>query len=272
MFSGFVVFQAYGNKDILHEALVSISSILRFGTVVPSQIVVYTDLQAYFKKWLPEGIVYVDTPQEKWEEWKGPRKFVHRAKIQMLRDFAIRVSGNILYCDTDTYFLQSPSPLFTSIGSGELCMHVDEGPLKDSENLVFRKLVKFLKGYKKELIPAETHMWNAGVLGFQSSDIDLLDRVLELSDNLHSAYPKHVMEQLAFSVVFQVRKRRDCEEVIFHYWDFKEYRAVLSTFFSENEGLPYSDWAHKLAGILPMDLRKSKNEKKPLPWWKRLLG
>ena len=272
MFSGFIVFQAYGNKDILHEVLISISSILRFSSSAKFQLVIYTDSKDYLKKWLPEGIMFVDTPLTKWEEWKGEQRFVHRAKIEMLRDFVARNEGNVLYCDTDTYFLESPEKLFSDIANGELIMHMDEGQLKDSENLVFRKLEKFLKGYKRHVIPASTHMWNAGVLGFKSSDRELLDKVLALSDSLHAAYPKHVMEQLAFSVCFQVRGRRSCEDTIFHYWDFKDYRRVLSSFFEENGGQPYKVWSSKIAEILPMDLRESmKNKTKP-SFWKRIFG
>lgn len=270
MAPNFIVFQAYGSKDILHEMLVSISSILRFDLAMSPQIIVYTDSRSYLEKWLPSSIIYIDTPNERWEEWKGTQHFVHRAKIQMLRDFATRFEGNVLYCDTDTYFLQSPEPLFLQIANGELLMHVDEGPLKDSENLVFKKLVKFLKVHKTEYIPVDTHMWNAGVLGFQTSDVNLLDRALVMSDDLYKSYPKHVMEQLAFSFVFQSKKRRSCEETIFHYWDFKEYRSVLATFFKESEGQSYAVWSTKLAGILPMDLRDTLKAPKRLPLWRRI--
>lgn len=270
MDTNFIVYQAYGHSAILQEALLSIASATRFRTGASEfRIVVYTDSVSYLKSFLPDFVHFVEMPTAVWEEWKGPKRFVHRAKIQMLAHFIAHHQGNVLYCDTDTYFTQSPQALFDSIASGNLLMHMDEGRLQGSENAVFRKLERFLQKYEGESIPSSTHMWNAGVLGFPTSEAALLKEVSQLSDKLYDAYPKHVMEQLAFSFYFQQRELRACEGSIFHYWDFKEYREVLGRFFESQKGKPFTEWSRQLAAILPMELIKKKRAFMAKPSWVR---
>ncbi len=82
------------------------------------------------------------------------------------------------------------------------------------------------------------YMWNAGALGFQSSDRSLLEKVLELTDKIYSEFPKHIVEQLAFSVVFSDQPNRSLKAMdgkIFHYWNFKEFRNTLKGFFKKNQ-------------------------------------
>jgi hypothetical protein len=268
----FLVYQAYGHQDILNEALVSVASVFKAATdgILP-HIVIYTDNVAYFQQFLPPSVQYRTTPKEKWEEWKGERQFVHRAKIMMLRDFASHYRGAVLYCDTDTYFLKPPSVVYSKLAPGQLLMHIDEGRIRQSDNLVFAKLEKFLQKYQYQgaSISSDVHMWNAGVLGFSSENKALLDQVLAFSDDLHKAYPKHVMEQFAFSYFFQQQSLRACDDAIFHYWDFKEYRVVLREFFQQNQNEPFEAWSKRLDAILPMELIKPKRTFEAKPYWKR---
>jgi len=257
----YIVYQAYGKRDILNEVLVSISSLYKVTSFTARpQIVIFTDSVSYLASFLPPEIQLIDTPISKWKEWKGPQDFVHRAKIEMLRNFSNSFEGDVLYCDTDTYFVADPKSIFDQISKGDLIMHLDEGALKNSNNLVFRKLEKFLRNYQYQgkAIPSETHMWNAGVLGFSTNDKPILDQVLAFSDDLYAAFQKHVMEQLAFSVCFQQKTRHECQDTIFHYWDFKEYRELLDQFFQKNEGQKFGSWAKEIEMYNPIKMYDSK--------------
>ena len=264
----YIVYQAYGKRDILNEVLVSISSLYKVASITTRpQVIIFTDSVSYLASFLPSEIQQIKTPISKWKEWKGTQDFVHRAKIEMLRHFSNSFKGDVLYCDTDTYFITDPKKLFDQISRGDLIMHLDEGALKNSKNLVFGKLEKFLRNYQYQgkSIPSETHMWNAGVLGFSTNDKPILDQVLALSDNLYFSFQKHVMEQLAFSVCFQQKIRHECQNVIFHYWDFKEYRQLLDQFFQKNEGRKFESWTQEIEMYNPIKMYDSKLEflKKP---------
>ncbi len=270
--TNFLVYQAYGITDVMNEAMVSIASLYKVTTDENRPaIYIYTDSLDYFKQFLNSEIHYVITEKQVWDEWKGKQGFVHRAKIEMLLDFAENHSGNILYCDTDTYFLQDPVSLFTQIENEKFVMHTDEGMLNGSINKVFQKLEVFLKSYRLEdlKIPSSTHMWNAGVLGFKSGDRNMLRQVLVLADDLYLKYQKHVMEQLAFSFYFSQRERISCESTVFHYWDFKEYRETLKSFFEDRKHLLFEKWQAETDNILPMDLIKEKHDFLKKPYWER---
>ena len=257
----YIVYQAYGKRDILNEVLVSVSSLYKVTNVIKRpQIVIFTDSISYLASFLPPEIQLIVTPISKWKEWKGKEDFVHRAKIEMLRHFSDSFKGDVLYCDTDTYFVSDPKNIFNQISKGDLIMHLDEGALKNSKNIVFRKLEKFLRNYQYQgkSIPSETHMWNAGVLGFSTNNKPILDQVLYLSDDLYAAFQKHVMEQLAFSVCFQQKIRHESQDVLFHYWDFKEYRQLLDQFFQKNEGQKFESWTKEIEKYNPIKMYDSK--------------
>lgn len=259
----YIVYQAYGKVEILNEALVSISSLFKVTNETSRpQVIVYTDSMSYLADFLPQEVALIETPPNEWKKWKGDLDFVHRAKIEMLRHFCSQYEGSVLYCDTDTYFLADPISLFNKIESGNLIMHLDEGALRNSKNLVFRKLEKFLRNYKYQNKPisSETHMWNAGVLGFATSDKAIFDQVLALSDDLFAAFQKHVMEQLAFSVCFQQKQRFACDDILFHYWDFKEYRQLLDVFFKKYGNKKIHEWSSAIEKYTPMAMYKTKEQ------------
>ena len=73
----FLVYQAYGHIEILHEALYSILSYLRVSGHLPeeeqAQIVVYTDNEALFTTYLQnlkKPIQYRPMPAEQIADWR----------------------------------------------------------------------------------------------------------------------------------------------------------------------------------------------------------
>ena len=143
--TNYLVYQAYGIEDVLNEAMISIASLYKVTSEADRPVIyIYTDNPGYLKSFLPSEVKCIETTKTVWENWKGENSFVHRAKIKMLIDFSENHLGNILYCDTDTYFLKSPYHLYETIECNEYIMHTDEGTLSKSVNLVFQKLEVFL--------------------------------------------------------------------------------------------------------------------------------
>lgn len=266
----YIVYQAYGSKDILNEVIYSIASVLKQSERFSYQIIIYTDSKEYLKKHLPSIIVYEDINSQIIRSWRGDIDFVHRVKIMMLKDFCNKYKGNLLYLDTDTVFTSPPDQVFQAIDNGQLVMHLNEGLISNAKNPLFKKIFRTIKSKtyhiegKEIKISSSQEMWNAGVLGFSSEKAYFLNGVLELTDCLYRQYPKHVMEQLAFSYVFSSHgKLVPSDQFIFHYWNYKEFRGVLAQYLSIEDTFVKILANYDL--ILPYQLIKPKLnfEKKP---------
>lgn len=238
----FLVFQAYGHEAVLRECAFALLTFLHHHPqgIDELEIWIYTDNCDFFKPYetaLPLRYRKVDASDIK--RWRGNIDFVHRVKIEVLRDFVQDHQGSILYMDTDVCFLRSTTRVFEGIEAGRRYMHVQESLLRDNANPIIRKLNAFLSkntplkwGERAQNISQDTAMWNAGVLGFQSKDTKLLDDVLLFTDDVHQRFPKHVVEQFAFSLIFQeAGPVFAASREIMHYWSLKEMRTYLDSFF-----------------------------------------
>ena len=154
-------------------------------------------------------------------------------------------------------------------------MHISEGRLGDGDPLN-RKINRALQqaGGGPALaggsIGLQTQMYNADVLGFRSLDAPLLAEVLALTEQLYRLYPKHVMEQLAFSVVWaQAGPVREAAPWVHHYWDLKEIRPVLAELFALAPAHQLVDLQVRATSINLPALAEGKAQFRALPGWRR---
>ena len=274
----YLLYQAYGSPAILHEALLSILSYLR--QPAGATVLVYTDNPAHFRAVLGEvaAVAYVPIGPAQWQEWRGEIDFVHRVKIKVLQHAAAHYAGNLLYADTDTIWVRSPAEIFAALGRGEHFMHVAEGRLGDG-NPLNRKINRALRPAPGQAplaggvaIGPTTRMYNAGVLGLRSADAPRLATVLALTEQLYRRYPKHVMEQLAFSVVWaQAGPVREAAPWVYHYWNLKEIRSVLAVLFALPPTRRLSEWQARAARLNVPALAEDKARFRALPGWRRAL-
>lgn len=284
----YIVYQAYGQECIRQECMFSILSLCSLKVADKYQIVVYTDKPEDFALLKPINGLHLSfeiLKPEQIQEWRGEIDFVHRVKICLLLDVCDKYKGNILYLDTDTYFTEDPQPLFEHIASGTYVMHLPEGRIDSGQNLVFKKLYRFLRKnnftiqtpQKNILVEGKTLMWNAGVVGLSSNDRSLLDEVLLFNDSLHKKYPKHITEQLGFSYFMQQHKLVPADHFIYHYWNFKEFRMILKELFKFlNSRNDVNLFFKVFPKILPQDLVQSKLAYQQLPFiqknFRKLIG
>lgn len=248
-----LIYQAYGSKGILQEAVLSVYSLLRQQEPLP-RIVIYTDQADYLRRLLPAEIEYRTLTEEKLQRWRGHFNFVHRVKVCLLLDACQHYKGNVLYLDTDTLIEQPLTQLFKKIADGKLLMHTHEGQISSNGSKLNRKVYRYLKKITLEVngkpfsFPKKPGMYNAGMLGFRSTQSAYLENVLSLTDQLYAGYQKHVMEQLAFSLVFcQAGETLEtAEDTVFHYWDLKEGRILLNHFFAHYQDLPLEERIKKI--------------------------
>ena len=275
----YLVYHAYGNAANLHKAALSMLSFFRHNALQLAEVHVYTGDALFFKNIFRQAVSCHDLPPATVKKWRGEIDFVHRVKVEMLRDFVSNHQGNVLYLDTDTFVLSDLSEIFTRLESGNLYMHTDEGALSDKANPVMRKTQKFVSHQAIPVngvsvrLPPDTHMWNAGALGFNTKKSELLNDVLNLTDAMYPLFPKHVVEQLAFSLYMNRNGIvQPAKQWIYHYWDFKEFRVVLQQYFEANQ---HSTLEEHLANVERLDPRghvkpKQAFERRP-GWWKMFM-
>ncbi len=245
-----VIYQAYGPNSILEQNLFSVLSLLRqhFEFTHVEKIIIYTDNTDYFKAYLGshDRIQYEPMGSERLLAWRGEIQFVHRVKIEMLRDAAAKFPDfNLFYLDGDTYFTKDPGPLMAQIDRHHSIMHEAENIVNQGKDLLSKKVARFLAKFefsidgKKIKIPPSMMMWNAGVLGFSPNFFENLKCVLVLTDQSYSKYKKHVMEQMAFSYFLASFSRvLGASDYVHHYWRQKnEYAQLIQQFLTNHKNL-----------------------------------
>jgi hypothetical protein len=214
--------------------MVSIASLQRLKCLEDDvQLHVYTDQKKYFQELLTLPVIYHEIDSDKVRIWRGDINFIHRVKIKVLQHVCSEVrEGLILYLDTDVLATGHLETLWQKMSAGVHIMHTGEGKIYSTS--AFKKIVPVVeyamaKGLMKNNDPG---MWNAGVLGFRADQSYLLEEVLTLTDKLYAFSPKHIIEQLGFSYIFQQNGHvLSAENLLFHYWNLKEFREILKQMY-----------------------------------------
>jgi hypothetical protein len=262
----YLVYQAYGSIDVLHECIYSILSFYKTNPDSDIRIIIYTDSKPYLQSYLGQTISYQEIDHDKIHLWKGNIGFVHRVKIKMLQDFMMHYKGNILYVDTDTIFCSDVSDIYQNISDGKLYMYQNEGIIGDEDNTIMRKVNRFFKSHaimESLHLSSETIrnacMYNAGVLGFNHNQEHILSKSLVFTDEIYPKFPKHIVEQLGFSLYMQMTGPvYETREEIFHYWNFKEFRIILQAFFKKYSDLSVESCMDRIDHINPKQLIRPK--------------
>ena len=277
--NNYLVYSVFGNENFYNEALYSILSYLKFHKADENQIIIYSDSTDFFKKKLSQSIIYIELSNDEITNWKGKHNFVHRVKVKVIQDVVSKYNGNFLYLDSDTYFTKNCSEIFNNINSNAIYFDKSEGKLIDNKGGIARKMKAFLKNESEFKIPSLNEtikidsyftVWNAGVIGFNSSYSNQLKMVEELVDVLYSKNQLFVMEQISFNYFFQ-RKTKPLESKnhIHHYWYFKEFRDVLSHFFEHNKSKFFEEMIVEIDKINPEYLSSEKRAYKKMSFWKK---
>lgn len=255
-----ILFFAHGGKEFLNEVVFAVLSYYQHHKSNKNKIVVYTDNIEYFKTILPEEIIYISVSSEQVKQWKGAINFVHRIKIEVLKDaFSRFPEQDILYLDSDVYFKENISFLQKKIENNIPIMSLKEGKIFRSKLRHFKKLALYLRTHKNTIalnppvvINTEQCMYNAGIIGLRYSDNDIVKKALSITDFLHPFVNTHVTEQFAFSVLLCEKGIiYEAEQNIHHYWYFKEFREIISSFLETNQGKSFEELVSLSAMLNP---------------------
>lgn len=278
-----ILYQAYGGPGFVNECRYSLLKYLQVYNLTPpahTTLVIYTDTPDAFADFEPFFHQFSTRllESETVKKWRGDGNFVHRVKIEMLRDFLQSFNGNVLYCDTDTYPTVPIEPIFDDLNGNAFYMHQYEGMIDKRENSSLRKWEDFLSTtslvYNNNAVTysRSLRMYNAGVVGLNSSHRDLLEDVLALTDAVYQKFPKHIAEQFAFSYCFQKAGTiKTANRFIAHYWNLKEFRLLLQKFFQANAEESIPNLIKKLHRLDAWAIQEEKNAFERLPFLQKLL-
>ena len=108
-------------------------------------------------------------------------------------------------------------------------------------------------------------------MGLSVKYLPVLEDVLLLIDSIHQQFPKHITEQVAVSYCFgKTAPIKPSEHKVAHYWNLKEFRHLLTTFFTRNLEESIPNQVKKAQHIDALSMMKQKHDFKQLPLMKRL--
>ena len=232
-----LIILAYGQKTEHKRAVFAILSFWAWysGKRADAQTLVFTDQPNFFTPYftgLP--VEYELLTSDKLEALRGPQQFVHRVKVaiiaQALREYP---DDNVLFCDSDTFFVAESDQLLLQLQAGVSLMHLREYRITEAVDIhaAFnqaeypRKLIDLINSRTFEFGKQEIQfrdslfMWNSGVLGLTKEFTEIMPDILALNDALYAGTEWFTSEQIAFSLALQIKTRIiPSQQYVFHYW------------------------------------------------------
>ena len=252
---------AYGPDTEHRRAIFAILSFWAWytGDRADAQTVVFTDRPEVFAPHLAGlPVAYEPLTAARIEEMYGPHRYIHRVKLTII-DQVMRSNphDDVLFCDSDTFFIAGPGQLLRRLRPGFSIMHVREyrfaRAIPKWATPAYAKLLQsgidmvveegFVVDAKRHPFQTTQFMWNAGVLGFTQEVVGILPDVFALMDRVYARSRWVLSEQMAFSLVLPTKTRLlSSDQFVFHYWP-KPLKVLMDKLLLELLGQEFSELA-----------------------------
>jgi hypothetical protein len=247
------------NSQVYHrQTIFSILSLFYYNEKIEEKclkIVIFTDDIRYFKKYLNikkyvvEYVLFTKDIQQSWLEWASIKESVNSVNlIAFIKPMCIKsilnsIGGNVIFIDTDTFFINPPFEKFLKIDNNNALMWLDEGCLSDKRKTWWEDIRNCFISHsfywedEKLKIPVDINMWNAGVVGISDFNTHLVNKALSLSLQFYEIIKHKIVyqEQIMFSYVLQTETiLNGTNDVLFHYcYGFRKenFNRTLRNFF-----------------------------------------
>ncbi len=223
-----------------------------------AQTIIFTDRPEFFAQHLTGLPVECrNLTPEVLTELRGPQQFAHRIKVAIIEQvFSDHPGDNVLYCDSDTFFVKAVAPLLQKLQPGFSFMHTPEHRLADAVAIwtsfvprnqekdvkKFMKLIdgkEFAFGGKRQKFQESQMMWNAGLLGLPSAAAALMPGVMDLTEAFYEGSGWVMSEQVAFSLALQLgTELLPGDDYLFHYWGQRQKVVMDSMLATLTTQLP----------------------------------
>lgn len=228
-----LVVVSFGNPGELNRAVFALLSFYAHSphALKTTRALIYTDCTDYLKRSL-QGMPaeYIALSADRIQEMRGAVNYLYRTKIVLIEDAFRRAGTDLLYFDTDTFFMTDATPLLDQVSPQLSIMHRHEylidhwkdfplpGTVTNFYSFVKAGSVNLADGSVLPISPAMSS-WNSGVMVLHESHRAYIPDVLALSDQFFAATRNRASEQYAFSIILQTRTRIEgCERMVYHYW------------------------------------------------------
>ena len=231
--SRLLVSQSFGRESEYKRVSLTLLSFYAQLDHTGIRTVLFTDRPDWFAQILHGlPVEYILLTPEKIKHMRGTIDFLHRMKIAMIEEVYQKYpEANLLYVDSDTFFIRNPDPLFAAIEAGNCFMHLREFAFeqvryaagdtgtKFSAYLRLMEQKPFLTSRGEEHFTASHASWNAGVMGLPNFIKNDIPDVYAITEQSFPETDNHASEQFAFSFVLQTRYTLSaCDEYVYHYW------------------------------------------------------
>lgn len=245
-----VIFLSYGNES---EYLRTVFCILSFSawdtpngsdlSIKGIRIIIYTDNPDFFADYL-KGLpieYYLLTPVLL-EEMLGTTGFFHRRKVAVIDlTFKQYPEDELLFIDSDTFFIAEPKILLQEFEAGKSFMHKREYRLEKAIDIfsafnqgqypkAFLEYItnrNFTVGGTSESFSHNDYSWNSGVLGLHKDFAAYMPDVFQLTDEFYTHSKWFISEQLAFALILQRKTQISrSDPFILHYWGLRQKTLI----------------------------------------------
>jgi hypothetical protein len=277
---------AYGREIEYRRALFAVLSCCAWQLQPGLTATICTDQPEYFRPYLAGlAIEYKLATPEYLHTARGPQHYVHRVKARFIAEaFAEHPTDELLFIDSDTFFIASPARLLQDLASGLPFLHQHEYKLAEAVAIYTefnqakypKKLLSLLASRTFQLggVPVQFHpeqsSWNSGVVGLPQALAPLLPDILALTDELYAGTGWFTCEQLAFSLAMQATAQASaplqaCDQYVHHYWG-KHQKKLMDTHLAKFitpalAALPLTERLHSVRQQVPYYLQQLKLNK-----------
>jgi len=262
-----LVTQSFGRENEYRRALFAILSFWAWysGPAERVKTVLFTDAPDFFRPYLVDlPVDYVLLTPEKIREMRGDIDFLHRMKIALIEEAFERHPGaDMLYVDSDTFFISDALPWMNAFQPGRSFMHLLEYIYEECRTLplpmglTFHAFLALLESQSfktsrgLEQYSAAHESWNAGVMGLPADTLSMIPDVYQLTDQFYPPTHNHASEQYAFSLILQTQSQlQACNEYVYHYWyRVKKQITDLVLAVAFDASFQHNPWNEKLAVV-----------------------
>jgi len=246
-----LVLLSYGRNS---EYLRAIFCILSFSSWHEHQlneirINVYTDDPDFFKPYLSHlNIEYISLTPALMKDLLGNTDYFHRRKVGVIdMTFQRFPAEDVIFIDSDTFFITGTHQLFATYTPGQSYMHRLEYTLADGLEFFTafnqqehpKAFIDYIAGREFQIdgqtviFTKEDYCWNSGVLGLSHTFAKYMPDVFRLTDAFYANSKWFISEQLAFGLIIQrVSKIQPAEKFVVHYWG-KRQKSLFDRLLSE---------------------------------------